>query len=110
MLHASSFYPIVLNLLAGRAPDNAIAKNQASKPQQAASRPTTAALGDDTVTLASRFPHIVHAGKEEVVSKMESDAEAFVTKTILEAAVGVMSRCQLRTEAARVHVAGAVSS
>jgi hypothetical protein len=67
------------------------------------------ALADKTVTLGKRFPSITHT-QEAVTPVWQPEALEVVTRTLLPPALSMLSLSQLSTEAARVHVAGVVSS
>ena len=66
------------------------------------------ALADNKVTLRKRFPGIVHA-RMDVEPQLQPEALEFVTNALLRPALSMLSRSQLSTEAARVHVVGLVS-
>lgn len=99
---------ITCTTMAARGSDDASAKGPGGSPKQTSTTVTTVALADKSVTLASRFPGIKFC-KEPAGPSLQADALEAVTKALLEPALKLMSLSQLRSEAARVHVAGSVS-
>jgi hypothetical protein len=90
-----------------RGSDDASAKGPGGSPKQTSTTVTTVALADKSVTLASRFPGIKLC-REPAGPSLQAHALEAVTKALLEPALKIMSLSQLRTEAARVHVAGSM--
>jgi hypothetical protein len=111
-VHATTVFDTLSDIpcttLAARGSDDASAKGPGGSPKQTSTTVTTVALADKSVTLASRFPGIKLC-REPAGPSLQADALEAVTKALLEPALKIMSLSQLRTEAARVHVAGSVS-